>query len=174
MNGEESKRTRAIDYATSAYQQMVFACRRGCELSDEFNRLEVQIAALLFTFGGAFLAFFGQGLGPETGVFGMKLTVAVALSSLVISLIVGLLHIKRKEKFWDDVMAANNARWTNWGKLLNKPEVDFDVGVAFHSGVSQGKEGVSASPTWTWVVQTVFLGIGVGLLMILAFVILFR
>lgn len=149
---------------------------RISELSDEFTRLEVQIATLLFA-----LASFLQGSFRNTetlgdfssaGILMMKLTFAVSLFLLIASLLFGLIHIKRKEKFWAKILEERSARFVQWNNAVKKV-VSFEESEAYHQGTNAGKGLVEYSPMWTWVLQTICLGIAIALLFVLSLVFLF-
>ncbi len=176
MTLDDKQRALAKDYRNSTHENLIFASRRGCELSDEFTRLEVQIATILFAFAGLFVGFFhGQSIvGLSDGaLLILRLGFATSLFFLIASLLFGLLHIKRKEKFWDDILADRDARYRVWCDAI-RADGDFEEAHSFHIGVSRGHTGINRSPTWTWVLQTIFLGIAVAELFTLAMVFLFR
>ena len=169
------QRSLAKDYRNLSQENVNFACRRGCELADEFSRLEVQIATILFAFAGLFVGFFSDKSleGLSSNLFTLRLAFAFALFFLIASLASGLLHIKRKEKFWDQAMEERIARVRNWNQIIRN-DGDFDEGYAFHMGISRGAEGMTSSPLWTWILQTICLGFAVLLLFVLAMVFLFK
>ncbi len=149
--------------------------RRCSELADEFTRLEVQIATLLFAFAGFFFNFFNTISKPFTPIvlFGLKLMFASSLFFLILSLVIGLLHLKNKEKFWEGISIQRLIRLQKWTETL-EGEIDFDKALAFHKGtISQN--GISVStPIWSWVIQTICLGIAIVLLFTLFLVFLFH
>ncbi len=163
----------AKDFRNNSREMLMFAMRRGCELADEFTRLEVQIAALLFPVAGIFLAYFtAASLDTSVTATLMRLGFAFALFFLIASLVMGLLHIKRKEKFWDEAHVASVSRFDHWTAML-KNGGSFKETYEFHSGVGLGAYGVKTSPVWTWILQTIFLAIAIGLFFVLAMVFLF-
>jgi len=85
----------------------------------------------------------------------------------------GMLHIKRKEMFWGDALHFRTARHKNWTTTL-KREYTFEQGMAFHNGTNAGRDVVVSSPKWTWILQTICLGIAVIDLFILFLVFLFH
>ena len=160
----------AKEYRDITNENIHFACRRGCELADEFSRLEVQIATILFAFAGLFLKTVD---GNSLTSLNAKIAFATALFFLIASLVMGLLHIKRKEKFWDTGMVERIARFSSWSDTIRK-NGDFDQAYAFHMGISKGQGGMISSPLWTWILQTIFLGIAVALLYALALLFIFN
>jgi hypothetical protein len=166
----------ARDFRDITHENLQHSSGRGSELADEFTRLEVQIATILFAFAGAFLttlkgAVLSTSFDP-LGIFMLKLAIAASFFFLLLSLISGLLHIKRKEKFWDEILLQRSARFDEWDKVVRK-KIPFEQGLSFHMGTIAGHDKVLTSPLWTWVLQTIFLGIAVALLFLLAVIILF-
>jgi len=148
--------------------------RRGSELADEFNRLEVQIATILFAFAGFFFSFFTEKAKSFSFVvlFLLKFIFASSLFFLILSLTMGLLNIKRKEKFWDEVSNQRLVRYKKWMDAVKK-QATFEEAEAFHSGTSLGKGIMISSPIWTWVLQTIFLALAIILLFALLLIFLF-
>lgn len=149
-----------------------FAERRSSELADEFTRLEVQIATILIAFAGIFLNFFNSTDVTFSNIFMLKFIYATSIFFLVISLALGLIHIKRKEKFWDEMMNARFICLKKWLQALQK-DVTYKEAMAFQHGVGLEKGNIIFSPTWTWVLQTIFLGISIILFFALFLVFLF-
>lgn len=169
-----------LDYAKMALEisqeGMVTSSRRGSELSDEFNRLEVQMATIIFTFASLVVRFFEEGtkqLANPILINLANLAYVCSIFFLLISLVLGLLHIKRKEVFWDGVMTSRIARFEKWDEVV-RGKATFEEGRAFQQGTKlDGKAVVLRSPSWTWILQTIFLGMGVSILFLLFVVILF-
>lgn len=150
-------------------QQKIFAAeRRGCELADEFTRLEVQIAVILFGLVG----IFSDSLELVGGGLLLKISYASIYFLLIGSLALGLIHIKRREIFWDDHMIIRSSRHVKWDQAI-KRKVSFDEAMAFHEGGNMGNEGISRSPRWTWILQTICLAAAITILLILLLVFLF-
>lgn len=141
-----------------------FAEQRSEEVADEFIRLEVQISALIFTVTGFIVSSFVKG-GSLDG-FWMKLAICVALISLVLSLVMGMLQLKRVEWFWDFFLRQRDLRFREWRKVARK-ETTFEEAMAFERGTALERGNIILTPRWGWILQTVFLGIGVGILLIL-------
>jgi hypothetical protein len=155
-----------------SYQQA--AESRTGELADEFTRLEVQIATVLFIFIGFFFNFFvenGKHL-PLSIYFGLKLMFAICVFFLVASLTLGLLHLKNKEKFWDRMSHQRILRLLKWIDAVKK-KVTFEEALAYHEGTSLQKGPSISSPSWSWMLQTICLGISIIMLFILFLVVLF-
>lgn len=161
------QRQQAVGYRDSAYEGVAFASKRSSTLSDEFTRIQIQIAAMLFAFSGLFLGFFGN-----EPILSMRTAFAVALFSLIASMVAGLLHLKRKELFWDNAVKDRGLRFTKWQETIDR-EGNVEEAYAFLTGLSHAMTGVKAFPFWTWVTQTAFLGIAVTILFILAIAFLF-
>jgi hypothetical protein len=166
----------AKDFRDISHENVLMSSRRGAELSDEFTRLEVQIATILFGLASLFLGSFNDAnlaaFNP-LGILLMKLTFALSMFFLVASLISGLLHIKRKEKFWDELMIQKNARFLEWDKVVRKI-ITFEQGDAYHRGTTVDKGNIVSTPVWTWILQTIFLGLAIASLLMLSLVFLFR
>lgn len=175
MTPEQEKEATRIAWEAS-HQGNIFAQSRSSELADEFTRLEVQIAAILFAFTSIFMSSLTSGQPSEslTQLTPIKHIFAVSQVLLLFSLALGLVHIKRKELFWDEALKQRASRLSQWEKVL-RGEISFEAGKHFQSGTALGREGsILKSPTWTWALQTVFLGIALMLMLILFIIILYR
>lgn len=118
----------AKDNKDVTLQKQLFAERRSSELADEFTKLEVQVATILFAFLGLFLDSFIKGLSG----------------------------------------------YSHFGVVIMK-EVTFEQAKAFHEGSAQGDlVSVSVSPRWTWVMQTICLGISIIILFVIFLIALFH
>jgi hypothetical protein len=163
----------AKSYRDIFHSEKNFAQRRGSELADEFTRLEVQIAAIIIAFGGAFLTFFNEYEFTTPGLtFLMKIFYASSILSLILSLVLGLIHIKRKEKFWDEVMNQKHIATKKWIETT-QGKVTFKEAKAYQDGTALERGNIIYSPLWTWVLQTAFLGVAFVLFFILFLVLLF-
>lgn len=154
--------------------KQLFAEARTAELADEFTRLEVQIAAILFAFIGIFIGSLGERMAslPPYGIFLIKIVLAITILCLIASLLLGLIHIKRKEIFWGDIMRTRVARFAEWMRAARK-EITYEQAKAYQEGTGGGKEIIQVSPKWTWIMQTVTLGCAVTLMSLLSMVFLF-
>ena len=173
---EKEKIECAKDCRDITHEKILFAERRSSELADEFTKLEVQIATILFAFMGLFLDSFVKGLTgySSLGVTMMKITFSFIFFFLIMSLAFGLIHIKRKEKFWDGFIIQRVSRFLKWEEAVKK-EITFEQAEAFHKGTAQGNLGaISYSPIWTWLIQTICLGISISLLFVLFLVFIFH
>lgn len=137
--------------------------------STEFVRLEVQIATLLFALVGVFLDTLSH--QANLNFLGAKIALAVAVISLIISLIMGLLHLKREERFLDSITHQRVMRTNKWKEAV-EGTISFETAKAFHEGTTMGRGPVISSPQWPWILQTIFLGIGITFLfsLLLAFI----
>lgn len=155
------------------YQQT--AERRCSELADEFTRLEVQIATVLFAFVGFFFSSFDTNIETFSRLvlFILRLMFASSLFFLILSLIMGLLHLKNKEKFWENMANQRTIRFEKWRDAVEK-KITFDEALAFHNGAGLQKGHYVLSPSWSWILQTIFLGISVVMLSTLFLVFLFH
>jgi len=147
---------------------LFFAEKRASELADEFTRLEVQIATILLAFIGLFVQPFLAGLTGFSGVLVvlMKFSFVLAVFAIVFSLVMGLLHLKRKERFWDAMHARRVASRAKWAELI-KGLTSLEEVRAYVSGIRGADADVVKSPMWTWVLQTTLLGIAIVLLLVL-------
>lgn len=102
----------------------------------------------------------------------MKISFSFALLSLIGSLALGLLHLKSTEKFWDAVLHQRIIRLKQWNRAT-KNEVSFEQADAYQQGTTLERGSILYSPSWTWIMQTIFLGISILLLYALAIVFLF-
>ena len=157
----------AKDYRHFVYEGLAFASRRGHELSHEFMRLEIQIAAMLFAFSGLFLGYFAS-----VESFWMRTAFAGALFLLIASMITGLFHIKRNEQSWDIVIKDRGLKFNRWQKTIDRGE-GFEEARAFHVGVSRGIDEVTSAPFWSWVIQSALLATASTILFSLALAFLF-
>lgn len=160
--------------AEASFSSGQFSEQRSSELADEFTRLEVQLAGLLLAFSGVFLNEFNERLGgtASLGVYLLKTIYAVSVFSLVMSLALGLIHIVRKEKFWNEWLLIRMSRWRRWKQTIEKNS-GLAEAHAYHDGTSLERSTVVHSPKWTWILQTVCLGIAVGLFFVIFIVFLF-
>ena len=149
--------------------------RRIAELSDEFTRLEVQIAVVLFAFSGLFLNYFNTSskLFPPEQAFLLKLTFVIGVISLILSLILGLLHLKRKEQFWEEGLNQKNTRYHKWDSVVRK-ECSYTEGRAYQEGTKRGGVNIISTPVWSWILQTIFLALSLSLLLVLLIVFVFH
>lgn len=164
---QDQKAHLAKDYRHFVYESLVFAYQRGHELSNEFMRLEIQIAAVLFAFAAFFLGYIAS-----VPSLWMRSAFAFALLSLIASMVIGLFHIKRREHSWDNAAKERQLRFRKWQRAVDDEE-SFEEARAFDSGVSDGVRAVTAPPLWSWILQSAFLGVATTILLTLALVFLF-
>ncbi len=164
MNDDE-KLERAKDFRDISHSNQVVAERRTAELADEFTRLEVQIATILFGIMGFFIKDIPDILAVKFAFFG-------ALLSLIGSLGLGLLHIKCKEGFWNDILNKRVIRFHSWNSVLKK-ELSYEEAKGVHDGTALEKGNVVGSPMWTWILQTIFLAMAIVLLLTLSAIFIF-
>lgn len=169
----------AKDCRDITHDKQLFAERRSSELADEFTRLEVQIATILFAFVGIFLQTFTEKLvelefSPLAALM-MKLAFASTIFSLIASLAFGLIHIKRKEKFWDEFIVQRVNRFVKWEDAVKK-KTSFREAQAFFDGSAKGggPYNLVRSPLWTWILQTICLGFSIAFLLIISLVLIFH
>ena len=166
----ENEKVLAMELWKDAFSAGKFAQARCAELADEYTRLEVQIAAIILAFIGVLVD--KMPTGYSFGALFSKGLFTFVLVMIMASLIVGLLHIKRKEWWWHNHVVSRAARRTVWGKTLTE-DGSFQMAKSFQSGTDMGSDNVSASPTWSWVLQTVLLALGVGGLFVLQLAFIF-
>ncbi len=155
---EEAKNIRYIIHEKELYSE-----ERANEASIEFSRLEIQIAVLLLGVIGAFVKLYLDSMGSNS----IKVAIISALLLLVGSLVLGLLHLKRSEKFWDDVSLTRELRYSNWQKVI-RGDTSYKEAIAFHEGTKVGGGPMISVPTWIWILQSVLLGIAVFIILVLA------
>lgn len=156
---------RSKEAAQFAYEGASSAEVRSAEVSTEFIRLEVNIATLLFIFVGLFVGAF---VTPDSALndFWVKVAFSGGILALLISLLMGLLHLRLMEGYWDDLLNQRYLRYLQWEKAASK-EVSFQEAKAFHEGTAIGKGKIVWAPSWAWIMQSIFLGIGILTLFIL-------
>jgi len=164
---QDQKGYLAKDYRHFVYEGLTFAFQRGHELSNEFMRLEVQIAAVLFAFSAIFLGY----IAAVPNLW-MRSAFAAALLCLVASMTLGLFHIKRRERSWDTVAKDRQLKFNKWLETVAE-EGSFDEARAYDMGVSAGIKAVASPPLWSWILQSTFLGIAAAILLGLALMLLF-
>lgn len=109
---------------------------------------------------------------PVIGIVLMKLAFAMSLACLFLSLAAGLLHLKRNEMFWEDIMKQRYLGYKAWNRVVRR-EISFKEGLAHRDGSARGDGTVIPTPKWTWILQSTFLGFGLFILIVLATVFLF-
>ncbi len=159
------------------HENLLASEKRVGELSDEFTRLEVQISAILFAFMGFFSGFFNATREENLATVilrksSVKVIVVLVFSSLILSLVCGLVHIKRKEYFWCGQMRKRNLRFRKWEQTVKNTDISLEQALAYHEGTANGSD-IEESPNWTWVLQTISLGIAVIGIFILLMIFLF-
>lgn len=174
-SGNIDEMQNARDLLGATERDAGWAEQRSMAVSDEFIRLEVQIATVLFAFSSLFISkLTNEELGnlSEPAMFITKLAFAASLFFLIASFSCGLLHLKNREKFCDKMLTQRERRYKKWLEVT-QGKTTFEEAKAFHEGTSLGNGLVIVEPNWTWILQTICLGIGVAGLFILAIVFLF-
>ncbi len=164
----------AVAIRAIMHEKAMFSEEQSAEISNEFTRLEVQIATLLLAITGVLWGALDQDppfLPGSDSLLLLKTCFALTLFFLIGSLTLGLLHLKRTEKFWDEISNRRNIRFERWDAVV-KGKDSFAEAVAFQEGTKQGGGVMAYTPRWTWILQSVFLGIAIGLLFILAMVLI--
>lgn len=167
----------AKDYRDITLKNLLFAERRSSELDDKFTELEVQIATLLLGFSGLFLKYFSVNIHELFDslvlIFFIKIIYALNVFLLILSLVIGIIHITRKEKFWEEQMVVRQLRTIGWNKCIRK-EKSFEEAFSYDNGTVLDKGGIIYSPKWTWILQTVFLATAIMLIFVLFLISLFN
>ncbi|MDO8660042.1 MAG: hypothetical protein Q7K54_05620, partial [Candidatus Parcubacteria bacterium] len=146
----------ARDIRLIIHEQEIFSEERSNEAALEFTRLEVQIAVILFGLVGVYLGSL-KGTTPL-----VKTAFAVTIFSLIGSLALGLLHLKIIEGFWDGISSKRELRKKEWSKVINKgTSTSFENALLFQEGTKMGGSHMVAVPKWTWILQSVLLGISI-------------
>ncbi len=167
MASQEQQLQFAKDYRHFVYESLSFATRRGDDLSYDFMRLEIQVAAVLFAFSGLFIGLFAGAPGLV-----IRSAFAIALFCLVASMVAGLFHIKRKEKSWSVAVKDRELRFNKWQEAIGR-NGNFDEARAYDEGISRGITEVTSPPLWSWILQSAFLGVATLILFVLVVVFLF-
>ncbi len=173
---KNKKLQNARDIQSVTHAKLLWAEQRSCSVADDFIKLEVQIATIIFAFASLFISKFSAevlvNFSPLT-ITVMKLAFSLSILSLILSLAFGLLHLKAHEAFWDRVLHQRIIRYNKWSQVT-QDKSSFEEAIAYQTGTSL-ENGVSISaPSWTWILQTICLGIGVIVLSILTIVFLFN
>lgn len=164
------------DRLTKLSSGIAWTEQRSITIGDEFIRLEVQIATILFTFSSFFLNKFNNkylDFASSETLLVMRLAFALSLISLLISLTFGLLHIKTRERFCDQILKQRVLRHRKWTEALEK-DTTFKEALAYEDGSKLGPGITVAEPAWTWILQSVCLAVGVVGLLTLALIFLFN
>lgn len=168
---------RAKHYKEISFQNLMFAESRSSELADAFTALEVGIATVLIAFSGLFTESFLTGLKGYSGgvILSLKWLYVLSVLCTVLSLLFGLIHIKMKENFWNKTLSSRQKKYNKWQEVFGSKSDDKEAeAYAYVKGVSDaGGSGLAYTPVWTWIVQTVLLGAGVLLIMLLFFTLVF-
>lgn len=175
-NEGENQRQNIRDRMARLSQGVSWAEQRSITVGDEFIRLEVQIATIIFAFSGLSLDKFNseiQSLFSNPTILFLKIVFALSLIFLLVSLACGLLHLKNRERFCDTVLNQRVLRLNKWREALEAEETSFKEALAYDSGTRLGEGPTVSEPKWTWILQSVCLGIGVIGLLTLTLVILF-
>ncbi len=176
--------TKTHNNCAEIFRETSFSLSQSAEdrcgnLADEFTKLEVEIATILFAFTTLFFSFF-QGdkvvqfssSHSHLVVFILKFMFITGLLLLILSLAMGLLYLKGKESFWREMFTRRLIRTENWSEVL-KGDKTFEEGIAFHEGTALKKGLTIPAPRWPWILQTICLGLAIILLFTLFVVLLF-
>lgn len=147
----------ARDIRCILHERELFAEECSTESALEFTKLEVQIAIVILGIIGVYLDNFKALLGASSFLKGVFF---VTIFSLIGSLAIGLLHLKILEKFWEKMAARRELRFQEWYLfIINK--TTFEEAMAYQEGTKMGAGQMVDVPKWTWILQSVFLGIGI-------------
>ncbi len=174
MSADE-KLQEARDMRDSIQANALWAEQRSASIADEYIRLQVQIATIIFAFGSLFLDNFTPDKLVKfnaDGIFTLKLAFAVSMSSLAISLAFGLFYLKVNEDFWDAMLRQRIIRFKKWDKAARR-ETTFEEAHAYHEGSGLERGNTVPAPQWPWKLQTIFLALAITILFILATIYLF-
>jgi hypothetical protein len=174
----EDKKNYARDMKSDMHARILLSEQRSAAVSDEFIRLEVQIATILFAFASLFLAKLNPSLViiPNNVVevpILMKLSFVFSIFCLMISLACGLLHLKTQESFSDGLLRQRIIRFNKWCQV-NSGGTSFEQAQAYHDGTGMELGQTRTAPSWAWILQTICLGLGIVTLFTLMIVYLFR
>ncbi|MEI6480153.1 MAG: hypothetical protein WCO12_01345 [bacterium] len=167
MNPDE-KILEAKDMRNIIHERGLYSEERANEASIEFIRLEVQIATLLLGLTGVFWNLYssnlkGVAIASTAAIILIKIAFSFILFFLVGSLSVGLIQLKRVEKFWDGVSLTRTVRFNKWHDVIAK-KTTFEEAHAYHEGTKIEGGAMIQTPKWPWILQSVFLGISITLI----------
>jgi len=154
----------ARDWRDISFETANMSIKRAAELESEYTRLEVQIAVILFAFSGIFVDKFDtlSGKVPISIDLLVRPAYGLGVIMLLVSLTMGLLHLKNTAKWWLGFLQMRDARMNKWNEVI-AGSCTYEEALAFHKGASLGRTGIAESPSWTWVTQTICLGVAVVL-----------
>lgn len=162
---EEAKDIRFIIHEKEQYSE-----ERSNEAALEFSRLEVQVAVVLLGLTGVFWNTYSNDLKYNIDSINLiKFCFAFVLFLLVCSLALGLLHLKVTEKFWDHISLTRSMRFNKWHEVILK-KTTFEEASAYQDGTRIGNSIMVQVPQWTWVLQSVLLGVAIIIILTMAIV----
>lgn len=171
---DTEKMENASQFRDTMFQGVQVAEGRTESVADDFVKLEVTIATLMLGFSSFFLTFFSPSAidVPTLGLILMKVSFSIGMILLFASLSCGLMYLKTAQSFWNDVLNQRFIRFKMWNKVP-KREATFEQALAYHDGTTLEKGNITEVPKWTWILQTVFLGIALAIFVTLVMVYLF-
>lgn len=135
--------------------------------SDSLVTLQIQAASILFTF----TSFFSKDLVSQLPFY-LKIIYSLSLVALITSIVFGIIGFYTKLRFWKAhrlMMGRLTEKWY----LVRKGELTLDVMESYKDGSAGGLSQLNASP-WARVVQSVFFFLGLTLMLIIYFGVIFE
>lgn len=155
---EEARHLRYILHEKEQYSE-----ERSAEAAIEFSRLEVQVTIVLLGIMGVL----GNSINLHEFSELRKFCLAFVLFLLVLSLTLGLLHLKVTEQFWDQISLTRAMRFNKWNEVVLR-KASFQEALAYQEGTKIGNGTMVRVPEWTWKLQTICLGVAIVILLTIA------
>lgn len=131
--------------------------KRQNENADYFTKLEIEIASIFLALS---VSLFNDNIA--NAFLYVKYLFIFGIIFLVLSLFFGLLNFHVKSKFWDRETGLYNLCIFEWTEVL-RDKISEEHAQSSCNKITQGKNQIS-SPSWPWVLQTLFLLLGVALI----------
>lgn len=155
MPADKATKERISAALSRQIHSMDHAESRENSLNDEFVKLEIEIAAIVFGLSGA-ISIFGQDHGDLTDP--TKILFVIGWVILGISLIVGLIGIHDRQKFWLARMRDARLCYDVW--LIARDRTG-DADAANTQCLSINKNTMAQSHNWPFNLQTITLSLGI-------------
>jgi len=128
--------------------------------ASEFGSLQIQIASIMLGFSGLGFLLGGDVVFSQIN----KVIFLSGFFSLIFSLFLGLVSIDLKQKFWHRICDRDSLREFVWS-LCCHDELSRKTTEEIISEIS--KNFSTKSPDWAWILQTIFLLVGICLFLVL-------
>lgn len=134
-----------------------YSNRRQNENADYFTKLEIEIASIFLALS---VSLFNDNISDA--LLYVKYFFILGIIFLVLSLFFGLFNFHVKSKFWDQETGIYNLCIFEWTEVLKNKTSEEHAQLSCDK-IKQGKNKKS-SPSWPWILQTLFLFFGVILI----------